>query len=189
MSSTSGPRPMLCTIIGVPDSAFRPRDDADVRQVPGQHPGHQVASHVRVRVADRLPSGAVPQEEGLQGRDTSMVDVRIWASHAPRLRVGTKGLEHVLVHLYLQVNPDRAVGPDDDVRANANRGGYVAARVGYPPIRAVILDTGRSLGDRSSHQAICERDGLAPTRTRGRSEDCGDNREHPTHLVGVNVTW
>jgi hypothetical protein len=69
--------------------------------------------------------------------------------------------------LHLKVDADDAVGPDDDIRANANGGWYVAARVRDAAVRTVVGDPGRRLGDGRSHKALRERRRLRLGRDRG----------------------
>ena len=73
-------------------------------------------------------------EERLQIRNPPMIDVRVRPGHSPQLRVGTEGAEHVLVDLDLQIDANRTIRSNDDVRTHPNRCRHVTTGVSDPAI-------------------------------------------------------
>ena len=80
-------------------------DDADVRQIAGQHPGDEIADAVvgrarrdRQRPALTLESADLVRASGL------VIDIAVRPTQAPFLRVFREMRAHVLVHALLQVD-------------------------------------------------------------------------------------
>ena len=104
-----------------------------------QIPSHQITGEEILIVAP-FDFSAATLEIRLQIRNPTMVDIFVGTTQSPELRVSRKRGRHVLMHERLEIDPDRAVGPNHHIRADAGVSGNIATGVFQRNIGGIIPD-------------------------------------------------
>src|SRR4029077_12636297 len=114
--------------------------DTDMRHVPAKIPGNKISRGVVLRARADKKRFSFTSEEGHQIRDAAMIDIRVGVCQkpAPLIRVCGKIVQHVLVNLFLQIDPDGAVGTNDFVGAHAGICRHVAVWIWNSDVGRVI---------------------------------------------------
>jgi len=133
-------------------------DDADVRHVPAQVPGNEVAGRIVFGTVRDGQGFSLPLEEDHQIRNTAVVDIRVRMSQqpAPLVWVGREILQHIFVDFFLQIDAHGAVGANNLISANSGIGGNVPAWIWNSDILRNVADGMVSALDGGGHQAARE---------------------------------
>ncbi len=157
------------------------RDNPYVRQVSRQHPRNEIARKVSRWCARNLKLSPGALEEPLQVWNAAMVNVRVWFAQPPAFGVAAKVCPHVLMNQGLQVDTNRPVGANDDIRAYTSICGNVAHRIGDTHIGAVVNDGGACLVARRAHQFERVRSGYRSQNSRCQIERQRHQNQYRQH--------
>jgi hypothetical protein len=84
------------------------------------YPGDQISSKVVFCLGCDREYDAFAGEEGLKIRNPPMIDVWVWATETPVARKRLKVGLHLFVDIFLEIDPEFTIGPDDQIRAHTN---------------------------------------------------------------------
>jgi len=160
--------------------------DSDVGDSAAEIPGHQIAGAVSIRIGQKRQALSPVAEEDHQVYDAPMIDVGVGSVSIPRsgspvVRIGVAVRQHVLVDLFLQINPYRAIGADHLVRANAGCGRHISSRIGNADVGGIVSNGVPRAFDRRQDQRAKElflglRLRLGREDGGGRTEGCAQNQ-------------
>jgi len=118
-----------------------------------------------------VPGDAPAAEEHLQVRNATVIDVAVWPRQLPAMRIRREVAQHVLVHQYLQVYAEMAIGADDHIGANAAIVGDVAHGIRDPMIGAVVGFVMRRSFARGLDQIVGEVAGASDSANQAQGQN------------------
>ena len=112
--------------------------DENVRKIAGDQTSHDVT---RLKSFWRLGKRefiATAFEESLQIQHAPVIDIRVRFGEPPAFGINGKVGSHIFVHLLLQIDPQPAQSPDNNIRANARFFRHIATGIGERAVSRIV---------------------------------------------------